>query len=79
MDNTIQALTNLYVALGGDADDVAGISIIPDMINAIAELIGEGGGSLPAVDSEDNGKVLKVIDGEWGIGTDETTAAAATT
>lgn len=36
MDNTIIALTNLYVALGGDADDVANITIIPDMINAIA-------------------------------------------
>ena len=66
MDNTIQALTNLYVALGGDADDVAGISIIPDMINAIAELISEGGGRLPAVSATDNGKVLTVnAQGEW--------------
>lgn len=36
MDNTITALQNLYVALGGDLDDVANINIIPDMINAIA-------------------------------------------
>ena len=36
MDTTIIALQNLYVALGGDADDVANIVIIPDMINAIA-------------------------------------------
>lgn len=36
MDGTIDALKNLYVALGGNADDVANISIIPDMINAIA-------------------------------------------
>ena len=36
MDNTIIALQNLYVALGGSAEDVANISIIPDMINAIA-------------------------------------------
>lgn len=76
MDNTIQALTNLYVALGGDAADVAGIVIIPDMINAIAALIETGGGRLPAVSATDNGSVLKVIDGEWGVGTDETTAAA---
>ena len=39
MDNTIEALKNLYVALGGDADDVADIVIIPDMINAIAEQV----------------------------------------
>ena len=38
MDNTIDALRALYVALGGTAADVADISIIPDMINAIAEL-----------------------------------------
>lgn len=39
MDNTIVALQNLYVALGGEAADVAELNIIPDMINAIAELI----------------------------------------
>lgn len=36
MDNTIDALRNLYVALGGDSADVQNITIIPDMINAIA-------------------------------------------
>lgn len=36
MDNTITALQALYVALGGDADDVENLVIIPDMINAIA-------------------------------------------
>lgn len=41
MDNTIDALKNLYVALGGTADDVENIVIIPDMINAIATLISE--------------------------------------
>lgn len=76
MDNTIQALTNLYVALGGDAADVAGIVIIPDMINAIAALIETGGGRLPAVDLDDNGKVLKVVEGAWALGEDEKTAAA---
>lgn len=39
MDNTIDALKNLYVALGGTAENVADIVIIPDMINAIAALI----------------------------------------
>lgn len=36
MDNTITALQNLYVALGGELTDVENIVIIPDMINAIA-------------------------------------------
>lgn len=36
MDNTLDALRNLYVALGGNADDVANLVIIPDLINAIA-------------------------------------------
>lgn len=36
MDRTVDALKNLYVALGGSADDVANITLIPDMINAIA-------------------------------------------
>lgn len=39
MDNTITALQNLYVALGGTLADVSDITIIPDMINAIAEQI----------------------------------------
>lgn len=36
MDNTLDALRNLYVALGGTASDVADMVIIPDLINAIA-------------------------------------------
>lgn len=66
MDNTIQALINLYKALGGDADDVADISIIPDMINAIATLISSGAtAELPEVSSTNNGQVLTVVSGEW--------------
>lgn len=48
MDNTIDALKNLYVALGGSLTDtyddicngaaVSNYVIIPDVINAIAEL-----------------------------------------
>ena len=72
MDNTVDALKNLYTALGGNAEDVAGVSLIPDMINAIAAVV--TGAELPAVTAEDNGKVLKVIDGAWAAGTDEITA-----
>lgn len=38
MNTTVQALQNLYVALGGELADVENIVLIPDMINAIAEL-----------------------------------------
>jgi hypothetical protein len=48
MDTTIKALQNLYVAMGGELTDtyesicdgskVSDYVIIPDMINAIAEL-----------------------------------------
>ena len=76
MDNTIKALQNLYVALGGDADDVADIVIIPDMINAIATqatkvTTAANTKELPTVSATDNGSVLKVVDGAWAVGTDE--------
>ena len=77
MDNTLDALRNLYVALGGDSDDVAGLVIIPDLINAIATqaasaLATASAAELPEVDAEDNGKVLKVANGKWAVGTDAT-------
>ena len=72
MAQTITALRALYAALGGDADDVAALTLIPDIITAIATLVSSSGGILPAVDSGDNGKVLKVANGAWGIGTDNT-------
>ncbi len=63
----LQALTALYVKLGGTAADVANITTIPAMIKAIAGLdIGGGGGSsLPTVTADDNGKVLAVVEGAW--------------
>ena len=74
MDNTITALKNLYVALGGTDADVADYVIIPDMINAIAALITSGATKeLPEVSATDNGSVLKVVDGEWAVGEDATT------
>lgn len=77
MDNTLDALRKLYIALGGDSDDVAGLVIIPDLINAIATqaasaLATASASELPEVDSEDNGKVLKVANGKWSVGTDAT-------
>ena len=74
MDNTVGALRGLYVAMGGDADDVANLVIIPDLINAISTQVATvvGTKELPDVDADDNGKVLKVVDGEWAVGTDAT-------
>lgn len=73
MDNTLDALRNLYVALGGDADDVVNLVIIPDLINAIATQASKATAvELPTVDADDNGKVLKVVDGAWAVGTDAT-------
>ena len=70
MDTTIVALRNLYVALGGTADDVANITLIPDMINAIATqatavTAAANSKELPAVTSTDNDKVLTVVSGKW--------------
>lgn len=66
MDNTIDALRNLYVALGGDSADVANITIIPDMINAIATHVASGGAAeLPTVSTTNNGQVLTVVSGKW--------------
>lgn len=62
----LEALVNLYAALGGDAEDVEGIATVPEMINAIAEHIADGGAAeLPAVTADDNGDILKVVDGAW--------------
>lgn len=74
MDNTLDALRGLHVALGGDADDVANLITIPDLIKVISTQVATvvGTKELPDVDADDNGKVLKVVDGEWAVGTDAT-------
>lgn len=66
MDNTVDALRALFVALGGSSADVADLVTIPDLINAIAAHVSAGGAAeLPAVKSSDNGKVLTVVSGAW--------------
>ncbi len=72
MGSTLAALKALYVAFGGDADDVANMVLIPDVIYALATVISATGGTLPAVSASDNGSVLKVADGVWSVGTDAT-------
>ncbi len=82
MKTTVEALKALYVALGGQLtdtyEDIAGgvavseYVLIPDVIEAISQVV--TGAELPAVTAEDNGKVLKVVDGEWAVGEDNITA-----
>lgn len=83
MTSTLEALQVLYVVLGGDITDtyediangapVSDYVVIPDVINAISKHVASGGAAeLPAVSSKDDGKVLKVVDGHWALGTDLT-------
>ncbi len=66
MNLTVDALKELYIALGGNVTNVANITLIPDMIKAIAAHISGGGAAeLPTVTTTDNGKVLTVVEGEW--------------
>lgn len=66
MNNTVEALRAVYVALGGDSADVADIVTTPELITMIATLISSGAtAELPAVTTSDNGKVLTVVSGEW--------------
>lgn len=72
MAQTVDALKTLYVALGGSAEDVADVNLIPDMINKIATVAATATApELPEVTASDNGKVLKVANGKWSVGTDE--------
>lgn len=58
----VDALKEVYKALGGSADDVANMSQNADVIAAIATKAGSG---LPAVSATDNGDVLTVVEGAW--------------
>ena len=71
MKQTVESLKGLYVALGGSADDVKNVTLIPDMIDKITAVVPAAIASeLPAVTASNNGAVLKVADGKWSIGTD---------
>lgn len=60
----VEALKEVYVALGGDADDFTATAN-DAAIYAIAQVIKASGGSLPAVTGSNNGQVLTVVEGEW--------------
>ena len=66
MGDTVKALKAIYVALGGSADDVANITLIPDMLNKIAIVAATAtAAELPKVTSTNNGQVLTVDGGKW--------------
>ncbi len=66
MKTIVEALKDLYVAMGGESSDVSGLSLNPDVIEQIAELVESGETKeLPAVTAEDNDKVLAVVNGAW--------------
>ena len=66
MGRNVIALKALYVALGGEADDVASISTIDEMIDAIATLVPTAlAGVLPDASKATAGQVLTVVDGKW--------------
>ena len=71
MDNNVDALKALYVALGGDADDVADISLISEMIKAIDTVVPASSALLPTVTAANDGDILKVVDGAWAAVTPE--------
>lgn len=84
MKVTVNSLKDLYVSLGGQLTDtfediaggvpVADYTTIPDVIEACSQIAGSTI-ELPAVSGADNGKVLKVIEGAWAKGTDESLPA----
>ena len=66
MGDTVKALKAIYVALGGNATDVANITLIPDMLNKIAIVAASAtAAELPKVTSSNNGQVLTVDGGKW--------------
>ena len=66
MGDTVKALKAIYVALGGNASDVANITLIPDMLNKIAIVAATAtAAELPKVTSSNNGQVLTVDSGKW--------------
>lgn len=64
----VEALKALYVAMGGDADDVAELSLNAEIIAAMADVADAMVSALlPEVSDADEGKILKVVDGKWAV------------
>ena len=61
---TIEALFDLYEALGGDVDEISTLETIPELLEEISEVAGSTI-ELPGVSASDNGKVLAVVGCKW--------------
>jgi hypothetical protein len=73
---TVQALREIYKALGGTETDITDNMTIPEALAKIALVLATfvttaTTSELPEVSATDNGSVLKVIEGKWAVGTDE--------
>ena len=63
---TVEELRTLYVKLGGNLEDVAELQTDAELIDKIEDIAGAK--ELPEVTADDNGNVLKVIEGAWAKG-----------
>ena len=62
----VEALKEVYVALGGSADDFATVTTNDQAIHLISTVIASAiAGALPSVSGTDNGKILMVKSGKW--------------
>lgn len=62
----VEALKELYVAMGGAAEDVENLSLNAEVIKALADVASAiTSALLPEVTAADDGKVLTVVDGKW--------------
>lgn len=66
----LDGLKKLYVKLGGTIDSKHSYDDIGRLMEDVADVVNNSPG-IPEVTSDDDGKVLKVIDGEWNKGTDD--------
>lgn len=66
MDTNVQALKNLYVALGGEASDVENLTTSSEVITAMESVAASAASELPVVKPADEGKTLTVnSSGKW--------------
>lgn len=66
MLTNVDALKGLYVALGGDASEVANLTTTPELLAKISVVAGAGASELPVVKKADAGKTLTVnSSGKW--------------
>ena len=66
MDTNVQALKNLYVALGGEAADVENLQTSAEVITALNDVAAAAATELPVVAKKDAGKTLTVNgNGKW--------------